>query len=167
MNNNDVFRRLRYIFDLKDQEVVQLFNSVAMEVDIPQVLSWLKKEDEEGFESMYDIKLSAFLNGFIVSKRGKKDGEIPKPEKKLNNNLILRKLKIALSLRDIDMFQIFELAKFRVSKHEINAFFRAPGQKQYRACKDQFLRNFLVGLKVKFKGDFKNESGNKVPWSEE
>ena len=164
MNNNDIFRRLRYIFDLKDQQVVDLFNQVETRVDKAQVVTWLKKDTDEGFQPLHDIKLSAFLNGFIVSKRGVRDGNLPKAEKKLNNNLILRKLKIALSLKDTDMIEIFDLAKFRVSKHEINAFFRSPGQKQFRECKDQFLRNFLLGLQIKYQGPISNKNTPNVPW---
>ena len=97
------------------------------------------------------MDLAVFLNGLIVFHRGKKDGETPKPEKKLNNNIIFRKLKIALNLRDDDIMHVFDLAKFDVSKHEISAIFRKTSQKQYRLCQDQFLRNFLQGLQTKYR----------------
>ncbi|MGB0886259.1 MAG: DUF1456 family protein, partial [Chitinophagales bacterium] len=92
-----------------------------------------------------------FLNGFINEKRGKREGEQPKPEKTLNNNIILRKLKIALNLKDTDVIDMLDLAGLKFSKHELSAFFRKPDQKQYRACKDQFLRNFLYGMELKYK----------------
>ena len=76
---------------------------------------------------------------------------MPIPEKQLTNNLILRKLKIALDYKDTDVLDIFDIAEFDISKHELSAFFRKPGQKQYRECKDQFLRNFLFGLQRKFR----------------
>ena len=112
-----------------------------------------KKEEEEEFQSLHDIKLATFLNGLIVKKRGKKDGEQPKPEKTLTNNLILRKLKIALNLKDEDLIQILKLAELNVSAHEISAFFRNPSQPQYRPCKDQILRNFLHGMQLKYRID--------------
>jgi uncharacterized protein YehS (DUF1456 family) len=71
----------------------------------------------------------------------------------LDNNLIFRKLKIALNLRDTDIVDIFDLAEMRISKHEVNAFFRKPGQSQYRVCKDQFLRNFIYGLQIKYRDE--------------
>jgi uncharacterized protein YehS (DUF1456 family) len=46
---------------------------------------------------------------------------------------------------------VLELANFRMSKHELSAFFRKPGHKHYRECKDQILRNFLAGLQVQFR----------------
>ena len=64
---------------------------------------------------------------------------------------VLRKLKIALSLDDTAMLEIFDLVGFHISKHEISAFFRNPTNSHYRDCKDQILRNFLVGLQMKFR----------------
>ena len=70
----------------------------------------------------------------------------------LNNNIILRKLKIALTLTDDDIIEILALADLSVSKHEISALFRNPTHKHYRLCKDQFLRNFLDGLIIHLRG---------------
>ncbi|MEO9481895.1 MAG: DUF1456 family protein [Ekhidna sp.] len=151
MNNNDILRRLRYTFDLGDDKVIKLFKNGGKEVTRAQVSDWLKK-DEEDQKPIYDVDLAAFLNGLIIKHRGKKEGEQPKPEKSLNNNQVFRKIKIALNLRDEDIVETLDLADFEVSKHEINAFFRKPTQKQYRVCKDQFLRNFLQGLQVKYRG---------------
>ena len=151
MNNNDTLRRLRYTFDISDSEMIALFALAEKEVTREQVCNWLKPEDDPDVQPIYDIDLASFLNGFINQKRGKKDGPQPKPEKSLSNNIVLGKLKIALNLKDDDMMEIFDLVKLRVSKHELSAFFRSPEQKQYRLCKDQFLRNFLHGLQIKYR----------------
>ena len=151
MKNNDILRRLRYIFNLSDSRMMELFELAGPPVTRAQISDYLKKEDDPAFQSLYDKQLAIFLNGFIIAKRGKKDGEIPKPEKTLNNNIIFRKLKIALSMRDEDILEILELADIPVSKHEISAFFRHPEQSQYRPCKDQYLRNFLFGLQMKYR----------------
>jgi uncharacterized protein YehS (DUF1456 family) len=86
-----------------------------------------------------------------VNFRGAKDDGIPEPEKQLTNNLIFKKLKIALSLKDEDILAIYDLVGMRISKHELSAFFRNPSQPQFRECKDQFLRNFLEGLRLKYR----------------
>ena len=151
MNNNDVIRRVRYTFDFNDDKMIEIFALAEVEVTRSQISEWLKKDDDPGFKGIYDKDLAIFLNGFINLKRGKKEGEQPKPEKTLNNNLILRKLKIALNLRDDEMVEIFDLVDMRISKHEINAFFRKPTQSQFRFCKDQFLRNFLYGMQKKYR----------------
>ncbi|HMP29874.1 MAG TPA: DUF1456 family protein, partial [Saprospiraceae bacterium] len=98
------------------------------------------------YKPLNDRKFAHFLNGLIIYFRGKKGDETPEAEKILNNNIIFRKLKIALSLKDEDLIAIYELVDLHVSKHEISAIFRNPSQSQYRECKDQFLRNFLDGL---------------------
>ncbi len=153
MNNNDILRRIRYTFNLGDDKVIKLFKHGGKEVSRAEISDWLKKDDDEDQKPIYDVDLAVFLNGLIIKNRGKKDGENPKPEKSLNNNQIFRKIKIALSLRDEDIVEIMDLADFEVSKHEINAIFRNPSQKQYRVCKDQFLRNFLQGLQIKYRSE--------------
>mgnify|MGYP005991183027 CR=1 FL=1 len=151
MHNNDILRRLRYNFDFSDAEMIQLFKLAEVDVDRTQISNWLKKDEDPEFDSIYDKDLAIFLNGFINLKRGKKEGEQAKPEKSLNNNIIFRKLKIALNLRDEDILEIFKLVDFRISKHELSDFFRKPDHKHYRPCKDQFLRNFLYGMQVKYR----------------
>ena len=151
MNNNDVIRRVRYTFNFSDDKMIEIFGLAEVEVTRAQVSEWLKKDEDPNFKGIYDKDLASFLNGFINLRRGKKEGPQPKPEKTLNNNLILRKLKIALNLRDDEMVEIFDLVDMRISKHEINAFFRKPTQSQFRFCKDQFLRNFLYGIQKKYR----------------
>ncbi|MDF2158419.1 DUF1456 family protein [Algoriphagus sp. CAU 1675] len=149
MSNNDILRTLRYTFDFNDFEMIDIFGLGGLEVTRPEVSDWLKKEEDPEFKPIYDKQLAVFLNGLIILKRGKKDDQIPQPEKSLNNNLILRKLKIALNLKEEDMLAIFANRNFRISRHELSAFFRKPSQPQYRECKDQILRNFLQGLQMK------------------
>ncbi len=151
MNNNDIFRRIRYTFDFSDAKMISIFALAEQEVSRAQVSDWLKKEEDPEFRSLHDIHLATFLNGLIIEKRGKKEGEMPKPEKTLTNNMIFRKLKIALNLKDDDILEMLELANFKISRHELSAFFRKPEQNQYRLCKDQILRNFLQGMQEKYK----------------
>lgn len=150
MTNNDILRRLRYTFDLNDNQVIATFALAGLEVSRAEMSDWLKKDDDPDYKPIYDPQLAIFLTGFIILKRGKKEGEDPKSEKKLNNNIVFRKLKIALSLKDEDIIEILELVDFRMSKHELSAFFRNPTQNQYRPCKDQVLRNFIHGLQVRY-----------------
>lgn len=150
MNNNDILRRIRYTFDFSDIKMIELFALADLKVTRAEVSNWMKKDDDPDFQGIYDIQLATFLNGLINDRRGKRDGEQPKPEKKLNNNIIFRKLKIALNLKDEDILTILKLVDLRVGKHELSAFFRNPTQKQYRSCKDQILRNFIHGMQIKY-----------------
>lgn len=151
MNNNDVLRSLRYTFDFSDSKMIEIFALAGHTVSRSEVSSWLKKDDDPDFQALGDKELAIFLTGLIIDKRGKKDGEQPVPEKKLNNNIIFRKLKIALSLKDEDILKILKETDFAMSKHELSAFFRSPDQRQYRQCLDQILRNFLYGLQLRYR----------------
>ncbi len=153
MTNNDVLRRIRYIFDFGDDKMIALFAQAECEVTRAQVSDWLKKEDQDDYQALSDSQLATFLNGLINDRRGKKEGAQPTPETKLTNNIIFRKLKIALDLRNDDILAIMKLADLRMSRHELSAFFRKVGHKHYRECKDQILRNFIKGLQVKYRSE--------------
>ncbi|MGF2043835.1 DUF1456 family protein, partial [Staphylococcus aureus] len=68
------------------------------------------------------------------------------PERRINNNIVLKKLRIAFSLKTDDILAILTEQQFRVSMPEITAMMRAPDHKNFRECGDQFLRYFLRGL---------------------
>lgn len=151
MHTNDILKSLRFTFDFNDFVMIEIFGMGGLTVTRELVSNWLKKEEDPEYKSIVDKELASFLNGLIILKRGKKDDITPIAEKSLDNNLILRKLKIALNLKEEDMLEIFALRNFRLSKHELSAFFRNPSQHQYRQCKDQVLRNFLMGLQLKYR----------------
>lgn len=150
MRNNDILRRLRYTFDLKDSQMTALFALTAHQVTWELVNGWLKKEGDPAYQECSDTQLAVFLNGFIIDKRGRKEGPQPAPETFLTNNVILMKLKIALNLKAEDVLEIMNLAGMPVSKHELSAFSRKPDHKHYRECKDQMLRNFLKGVQIRY-----------------
>jgi len=152
VNNNDVLRRIRYTFNINDDGMVRLFSLGGAEVTRDDVGNWLKKDDDPDYRKCQDEQLAAFLNGLIVDRRGRKEGPQPEPEKSLNNNIILRKLKIALDLQAEDVQALIKQPDFNLSNHELSAFFRRPGHKHYRECKDQVLRYFLKGMQQKYRG---------------
>lgn len=152
MTNNDILRRIRYIFDFGDDKMMALFALGGLELARSETSAMLKKDDDPAFMVCDDLILAMFLNGLISDKRGKRDGPQPLPEKRLSNNMIFMKLKIALDLKADDILEMLKLADFEISKHELSAFFRKVGHKHYRKCKDQALRNFLKGMQLKYRG---------------
>lgn len=64
----------------------------------------------------------------------------------LTNNDILKKIRVALELKDEDVVKILKLADFEITKSELNALYRKPDHANYKECGDQLLRNFLNGL---------------------
>lgn len=157
MTNNDILRRIRYAFDFDDAKMIAIFALADIDVRRGHIIAWLVKDDDPTFEECKDHMLAAFLNGLINDKRGKKDGPTPKPERQLTNNIILMKLKIALNLRSEELIEIAKLAGFTLSAPELSSFMRRPAHRNYRECKDQVLRNFLMGLQIQLRGSDKKK----------
>lgn len=154
MINNDVLRSIRYALDLGDTKVVEIIKLAGHDIAQSDLASFLKKEDEDGFVECDDEVMVSFLDGLIIYKRGKMESrpaQDKKPER-LTNNTILKKLRVAFELKEEDMHKVLELAGFSVSKPELSALFRLKGHKNYRACGDQLLRNFLKGLTLRLRG---------------
>ena len=143
MLSNDILRSLRYTLKANNNDMVRILALAEMEATSAGFDTWMTKEDEDGFVRCPDIILSGFLNGLIYHLRGKDDSAI---ERRVNNNTVLKKLRIAFSLKTDDILAIMTEQKFRVSMPEITAMMRAPDHKNYRECGDQFLRYFLRGL---------------------
>ena len=158
MTKNDILRRIRYTFDFNDEKMIAIFALANHKATRAEISDWMKREEDPAYKILYDDELAVFLNGLIIEKRGRKEGPVPKPEKKLTNNVILKKLQIALNLRAEELLEVLMLADLKVSKYELSAFFRKPDHKHYRPLRDQILRNFLNGMQLKYRG---NDSENK------
>ena len=143
-------RRLRYTFNFNDKQMVAIFASAEASVNREQISQWLKKDSDNDFVALTDTHLAIFLNGFINEKRGKKPGPQIAPEKRLTNNIILTKLKIALNLQADQIISLLNDVDFRLSKPELSAFSRKVDHKHYRECKDQVLRNLLQAIDKKY-----------------
>ncbi|MRX73638.1 DUF1456 family protein [Bacillus lacus] len=158
MDNNDRIIRLRYALDLRNSEVEEIFKHGGMEISREEISKLLTKtgeeEDEEHHISCTPIMFDSFLNGLIVFKRGKQEGQPVQPaiSQKHPNNVLLKKVKIALSLTTEDMLDVMELTGVTVTKGELGAILRKEGQKNYKECGDKYARNFLKGLAMKYRG---------------
>jgi uncharacterized protein YehS (DUF1456 family) len=156
MINNDVMRSIRYMLDLSDNKIVEItqLTDPDFPIDRADVPAYLKKEEEPGFVPCSDRVLAHFLDGLVIHYRGKDESLPQRPvEDRVTNNVVLKKLRVAFQLKDVDMHQIFDDAGFPVSKPELSALFRQPGHKNFRPCGDQMLRNFLKGLTLRFRGN--------------
>ena len=154
MTNNDILRQLRYALNISDSTMIEIFKLTDHEIEQSNLTGLLKKEDEEGFVNCNDDVLGYFLDGLILHKRGRKEikpGETRKSDSRLTNNTILKKLRIALELKEDDMLGILKLANVDISKSELTALFRREGHKNYKECGDQFLRKFLKGLSIRYR----------------
>ncbi len=170
MENNDILIRVRYALDIKDNDVVKIFKLGGIEVTKDEVKMMLTKtkddyEDEDGFEEddsikINNTKLESFFNGLIIFKRGPQEqrpgqGDQTPAALKSNdpvNNMLLKKLKIALALTSEDMIDILAMAGVSITKGELSALLRKKGHKNYKECGDKFARNFIKGLAIKYRG---------------
>ncbi len=167
MNNNDVLVRIRYALDSKETDMIEMFKLGGVELTREELKERLVKSKRNSYdeETIYEgsvcsnSDLVAFLDGFITFKRGKLETNPEQPAKpvvhvpnnKNINNLILKKIKIALSLTSEEIIEIFYDGGINVTKAELSALFRSENHKNYRECGDKFVRNFLRGLAIKYR----------------
>ncbi len=149
MTNNDTLRRLRYAFNINDAAVAEIITLAGRPTTAEEVISWLKREDETGYTALPDADLCRFLDGLIIKKRGPHpSGKAPEPLEFVSNNEILKKLRIALELKEEGMLAVFQKADFKVTSAELGSFFRKEGHRNYRKVPEQVLRKFIHGLSV-------------------
>ncbi|MGY0557334.1 DUF1456 family protein [Lysobacter sp. A286] len=155
MINNDVLRSIRFMLDLSDIKVVEITRLADPDFPIEKldVQAFLKKDEDADFIECPDDVLAHFLDGLVLHCRGRDESLPPRPvEKRITNNIVLKKLRVAFQLKDVDMHQVFDAAGFPISKPELTALFRQADHKHFRRCGDQVLRNFLKGLTLRLRG---------------
>lgn len=162
MDNNDILIRLRYALDIKDTDMVEIFKLGDIDVEkeeVREILTKTEDSDHQPHIPCTNEMLESFLNGFIIFKRGRQEprpGQSPKMPLSITkdeqvNNVVLKKLKIALSLTSEDMHSILEKAGVTISKNELSAVFRKEGHRNYMVCGDRYVRNFLKGLALRYR----------------
>jgi len=156
MINNDVLRSIRYMLDLSDGKLMEITRlpDPTFPIEQADMQAFLRKEDEEGFLTCSNRVLAHFLDGLVVYYRGRDESIPQRPvEARVTNNVVLKKLRVAFQLKDVDMHQIFQEAGFPLSKPELTALFRQADHKHFRLCGDQILRNFLKGLTLRYRSN--------------
>lgn len=152
MDNNFILKKIRYALDLNDFKLIDIFKSGGVNYTREEVCSLCAKDGDDHFKFCDNETLEIFLNGLIIYRRGKQNdsGAVPK-HIELDNNQILRKLRIALNYKDSDMLAVLKLEGMEFSKNQLSALFRAKDNHHYQPCKDQLLRKFLQGLVKKYR----------------
>ena len=149
MTSNDILRRLRNALSLNDAEVIRLAGLGGMKVYKADLFT---DEGEDDDDASYVLGppgvLGAFLDGLVLDRRGppKPGTTPPPPPKELTTNGVLKRIRVALMLRDDDIIGMLEAAGQPMSKGEVSALFRRPDHRSFRPCGHQVLRKFLRGL---------------------
>ena len=151
MNYNEIIKRLRYILDVDEAVLQECFRLGGCELDIAQVQAYLSAGDDVA-QQCSEEQMSRFLDGLILWRRGPSDKGMRNPVA-LNNNIILKKIRIALELEARDLDNAFMLADHEISPHEISALFRKPGTKHFVECSDHVFERLMSGLSLYFRDE--------------
>ena len=137
MINNDVLRAIRYMLDLSDGKVVDITHLAdpAFPISKEDVQAFLKKDDEPGYVECSNKVLAHFLDGLVIYRRGRDESRPPRPlEKRVTNNVVLKKLRVAFELKDVDMHEILAEAPASRSPSPSSARCSASPTTRTSAC---------------------------------
>ncbi len=147
MNTNEILRDCYTLLGVDESQMVDIFKLGGFDVNPDTLSGYLKPEGDKEFLDCGYEALGSFLDGLIIYKRGPSDKKNSKDaEVRLNNNLILKKLRIAYELKEVDLYAIFNSVDIDITKNELGSLFRKEGHKNYRSCPDSILKLFLEGL---------------------
>jgi uncharacterized protein YehS (DUF1456 family) len=147
IKTNEVLYRIQKALKLTTDDMLKAYKLEAYTMEASHLASLLKRHQEKDFIQASYEELGVFLDGLVTLKRGpspKKSNEDEAVE--LTNNLILKKLRIALELKEAETEIIFGLADVELSKQQLSSLFRKEGHKNFRECSDELLMAFLEGL---------------------
>ena len=148
LDNNELFKRLRYALQIDDPTARRILKQGSFEATTEQVVAWRLSDSEAEFDACPNEAIAAFLAGYIIERRGARDDKpVPPPSKaRIQNNTVLKLLKIALEMRSEDVLSILTTDGASFSISEVSALLRKPGSRNYRQCGDQVLRRFIDGV---------------------
>ena len=147
MKPGQVLYKISEALRLDNETMLKIYALEEYPIDEKRLRAILKKPSAKGHENASYEELGVFLDGLIRLRRGEilnpppEDAEIV-----LDNNLILKKLRIALQLRDPDMEMIFEMGERPLNRSKLRDLFRSPEHPKYLPCSDAVLNDFLLGL---------------------
>ena len=150
MENGEIIRRLQFMLDVGDSEIATCFTLAGCNVSEADIPCYVSQADADNHKVCSDEDFSRFLDGFIQWRRGPSDQE-NRNSIALNNNVVLKKIRIALELQARDLDNAFMLSDHEISPHEISALFRKPGTKHYVECSDHVFERLLSGLSLYFR----------------
>ena len=144
-STNDILYRIQKALNLSTEEMLEAYTLAEHQIDESHLSSLLSKHQDKHFKLCSYEELGVFLDGLVTLKRG------PSPKKndvvvELTNNLILKKLRIALELKEAEIEIIFGLAEVELSKQQLASLFRKESHKNFKPCSDELLMAFLEGL---------------------
>jgi uncharacterized protein YehS (DUF1456 family) len=147
MKPGQLLYKIKEALHLDNETMMRIYELEGYPMSEKRLKAILKKPSAKGHESATYEELGIFLDGLIRLRRGEIANPPPEDaEIELDNNLILKKLRIALELKDPDMEVIFELGERPLSRSKLRDLFRSPQHPKYLLCSGAMLNDFLLGL---------------------
>jgi len=155
-STNEILYRIQKALNLSIDEILEAYKLESYNIDALHLSSLLKRRQDKDFMLCSYEELGVFLDGLIALKRGPSPKKVNNDEViELTNNLILKKLRIALELKEAETEIIFGLGDAELSKQQLSSFFRKESHKNFKPCPDSTLMAFLEGLdEFYYVGDF-------------
>jgi len=146
MDNNEILNHLVNGLTLPEDSLAEIFALGGEEVSMADALARTQRIDTTGALPCTAEQLGGFLDGLIVHKRGPTQNSASQEAQPLTNNVILKKLRIALMLKEDDVLRILDAGGSPTTSRALSPLFRKPANKRFRSCSDTVLRSFLKGL---------------------
>jgi uncharacterized protein YehS (DUF1456 family) len=147
MKINDILFKIKTALSLENARLLEAYALLEYEMSKEHLNNILKKHQDKGYEEATYEELGIFLDALVTLKRGPSDKTQDEDEVvELTNNLILKKIRVAMELKEVELVIIFALAEVTLTKRQIGSLFRKEGCKNFKACSDELLMAFLDGL---------------------
>jgi len=147
ISTNEILFRIQKALNLSIKDMLEAYRLENYKMLEPHLKDILKRRQDKGFMLCSYEELGVFLDGLIVLKRGltskKKDND---ETVELTNNLIVKKLRIALELKEFEIEIIFGLVDIKLTKQQLSSLFRKEGHKNFKPCSSELLMAFIEGL---------------------
>jgi len=147
LKTNDILYKIQKALSLTQEEMIEAYKLADYKMAATHLDSLLKRRQDEDSKLCSYEELGIFLDGFVILKRSpstKKENNDEIVE--LTNNIILKKLRIAIELKEAETEIIFSLGEAELSKQQLASLFRKEGHKNFKECSDELLMAFLDGL---------------------
>ena len=147
MKINDILFKIKTALSLSSSELIKAYALVEYTMSQERLENILKRRQDEGYEEATYEELGLFLDGLVLLKRGANDKVVTDDEVvALSNNLIMKKLRVALELKEAELLIVFGLAEINMNKRQIGSLFRKEGTKNFKPASDELLMAFIEGL---------------------
>jgi len=147
MKINDILFKIQRALSLDNKSIIEAYALAEYTMTEERLVNILKRHQDKGYEEATYEELGVFLDGLVLLKRGPSDKVADENEAvALTNNLILKKIRVAMELKEPELVILFALAEVELTKRQIGSLFRKEGTKNFKACSDELLMAFLEGL---------------------